>query len=271
MSIKHQHRFSHGDVEISRCNICGKPCKLSKDHVFPKGLLSFEDGDIENLHIFQSQETSLSPKNKGVFFRTICDVCNNCLGGNYDKDLIDFVVSARSQLERMKNLISMSFRFPECYVSLETIPSNVCRGVIGHLLSARISHNGPMMSKMRRYVLYPDHVLPDEYHLYSWLYPKEEFIVSTECMISNSITDYYFYDCYKAYPIGFLLSNRAWDIMGSTDLLSFRNQSSAVLDFDCFCHPHPDWPESSMELSPNACKIFGANMYNAWKYVRKAR
>mgnify|MGYP000850244502 CR=1 FL=1 len=263
------HNFSKDNSETSNCNICGKLCKLSKDHVFPKGLLSFEDGAIDNLHFFQRQETSLSPKNKGVFFRTICGKCNNFLGGNYDQALIDVVVSARKQLTHIQNLNAMSFMFPEYSVSLEATPSNICRGVIGHLLSARISFDGPMMDDMRNYVLNQDAVLPKKYHLYTWLFPKEEYSVSAECCIADTQLQHSTYDCYKVYPLAFLFADIDWNMPGVVDLLTYPHGNSTTVKYDCLNHPHPDWPESGLNLPEGFFRLFGANMYNALKYVRR--
>lgn len=263
------HKFSKADSETSNCNICGQHSRLSKDHVFPKGLLSFEDGVTDNMHFFQNQETSLSPKNKGVFFRTICADCNNFLGGSYDQALIDVVVSARKQLTSMLNLNAMSFRFPEYSIALETTPSNVCRAVIGHLLAARISFDGPMMDDMRSYVLDQDAVLPKNYHLYSWVFSKEEYSVSPECCLVNTQSNHSTYDCYKVYPLAFLFTNVDWKIPGLIDLLSYPNGNPASINYDCINHPHPDWPESGLNLPEGYFRVFGANMYNAMKYVRR--
>lgn len=195
------HRFSKDDAKKSLCNICGNLCKLSKDHVFPKGLLSYKDGSIDNLHFFQRHTTRIMPENEGVFFRTICSKCNNYLGGSYDKALVEFTVNARKQLNEFQSLMSVGYLFPNYCITLETIISNICRGVIGHLLSARISYSGPMMEDMRHYVLDREFTLPDNFHLYAWVFTEEEYSVSVECCIFNNITMHHtMYDCYKVYP-----------------------------------------------------------------------
>jgi len=162
----------------------------------------------------------------------------------------------------------MSYRLPEYSIVLESTPSNVCRAVIGHLLAARISFNGPMMDDMRSYVLDPDVTLLEKYHLYSWLFPKEEYSVSPECCIVNTPPQFSAYDCYKVFPLGFLFTDVDWTMPGTLDLLSYPNGKIVSLKLDCLNHPHPDWPESGLNLPASMSRIFGANMNNSLKYIK---
>lgn len=263
------HQFSKNRKDSAKCNICGKECKLSKDHVFPKALLSFRNGAIDNLHFFQRYDNSLPQKNNGVFFRTICRECNNYLGSNYDNHLVTFLCLLRKQVNTILNLINMNYLFPDYSVSETICPSDISRAVIGHLLSSRIAYNGPMMDDMRSYLCAPESSLPSNYHLYSWLFLEDEYSVSTEICIVNMNLDHIIYDCYKAYPLGFLFTNYDWTLDGSIDLLSYPNDAEANLKYDCMKHPNPDWPEIGLNLPPGCSRIGGLNLMNSLKYVKR--
>ncbi len=178
-------------------------------------------------------------------------------------------MQARRQYKSLVSLTFMNYRFPAYPINVEIDPSKICRAVIGHLLSARISFNGPMMDEMRTYILDRNIILPSKYHIYSWVIPEEEYSVSVETCLVSPAMEIFCYDCYKVFPIGFIFTDFRLNIEGAIDLLRYNNGETISIEYNCQNHPSPNWPEQGLVLPPGYSRLLGANMYNALKYVKR--
>jgi|SRR5690554_522526 len=152
------------------CNICGEHGDLTEDHVPPKGTIKFPRmtlyGIGEVLNAQAEKDRRGRDFQQGVKFRSICATCNgDYLGGLYDLELKDFANNVGNYLHSLVARPDIT-RFP-------VAPGKIIRAVFGHILALGVERipRGDMGDAMAELVLNPDQEIPDNLHVYYWIYP----------------------------------------------------------------------------------------------------
>lgn len=113
------------------CNICLNPRNLTEDHVPPQcmgnNLLTHYINYFNYLLTKDIQYKGISQN--GIKYKTICDSCNNDKLKLYDDELNNLYSSFRNA--SISNKISIRLRIK---------PNKIIRGILGHFLSAKTSH-----------------------------------------------------------------------------------------------------------------------------------
>lgn len=80
------------DKKEGRCQICGKECKLSIEHIIPRNAGGGEMAKLYNLTdvLEHEKKARYHQKQNGLTATTLCSNCNNLLGREYDEDFGKF-------------------------------------------------------------------------------------------------------------------------------------------------------------------------------------
>lgn len=151
-------------MEIKKCNICGLEKPLSADHVPPK--CCSNKGTINFYQLFQKNrnpDKKPGQAQKGIYFKTICEKCNNELLGNqldpFLGNLQEQIINATSQCTSLADDILVNIQI-----------NKVCRSVIGHLLAAFPNYyDGGIEPELRNYFLTKNLRKIAGQHLYLWI------------------------------------------------------------------------------------------------------
>jgi hypothetical protein len=156
---------------VGRCNICDKVRPLTDDHTPPKGCGKTTLIEVHSLHdkLSASEERSELPRRfqAGISFRSLCQDCNNLLGGKYDPALAEMC-------SQVRNIVNGILRLPD-EIRLQVRPQPILRSVLGHLAAQGIER--PISEWLRNYLLDRTLPLPDEIRMYYWLYPHRSQIL----------------------------------------------------------------------------------------------
>lgn len=238
------------------CNICGNERKMSGDHVPLKSLGNKGRVSVKSHHVrFPIKGLTLQ---NGIVFRTICAECNNKLGSLYDPYYLKFC----SDISKFADIVlKKQVMLPSFSIEIDTIPSNVSRSLIGHILATKIHYEGPFVEELREYINNPAHVLPDTIHLYTWFYAGSRIKVLPENVIIKYAEpiELYIYYVIKSYPCAFVLTNHSFPSMGLIDLMRYENGKEAKIGLSLLYHPHPEWPECNFIADNSQGVIIDAN------------
>lgn len=133
----------------------------------------------------------------GITFSAICEECNNKLGGDYDKALIDFA-------ESVKLLSSTTLHLPQ-YPSIQARPTAIIKSVFGHMLATKTTEYPSVLDdEMRRFLRDDSALLSDKLHLFYWFY---QYDVPVAAMNRTAYEDGQtcLFSVLKLYPLSFLL------------------------------------------------------------------
>lgn len=168
-------------TKFGQCNICNNYCKLTDDHIPPKGSVNIQKVGIRSItQIIDTVNPGICRVSQnGVKFRSLCEKCNNLrLGKQFDPSLNDF----SRKVARIIRLRSR-YIFPQ-NIDVEIRPQRVARSIIGHLLAAEIRDDmadsprkAPMVDAMRQYFLDEMLDLPNDLRLYFWPYPANRQVI----------------------------------------------------------------------------------------------
>lgn len=113
------------------CALCQNYSQLTENHVPPEGVGNFDQW------IAQSYMTTVTANPDmyfgrqfpgGIRFRTLCQTCNNSLGGSEDRALIDFY-------DRVRKLLATPLNLPGL-MRVPAKPNLIIRGLLAHIASA---------------------------------------------------------------------------------------------------------------------------------------
>lgn len=153
--------------KTSICNLCMEEKPLSWDHVPPKG--GIELGPVEMETVFEvltgdRQKPRLRESQNGVKYRTLCKECNEYLGIEYDPVLNGFAISVGRYLRSSVTLPNV--------VNHSVKPQRLMKALLGHLVAAKVEVENTAFDQLARaYVLDPASLLPDDIHIFYWIYP----------------------------------------------------------------------------------------------------
>lgn len=208
----------------------------------------------------------------GIRFRSICADCNNRLLGQYDVAYLDMV----NKIEQLINRAA-SGRNHIILTDADTINvqiNRLCKAICGHLLSAKDEYDNETSidKRLRKYVLDPEAIPDEKYHLFCWFYPYNTKIVLRDVVVienhCNMTAPEGTISIMQSYPVAFLLTSQNEKDLGMIDLFKY-----ATTDIDervdlpfkwssCF-YPntslirHYVWPCNIGNDSYSAAGVFG--------------
>ncbi|MEG0892708.1 MAG: hypothetical protein RR998_05110 [Oscillospiraceae bacterium] len=194
-------------MEIKKCNICGLEKPLSADHVPPK--CCSNKGTINFYQLFQKNinpDKKPGQAQKGIYFKTICEKCNNELLGNqldpFLGNLQEQIINATSQCTSLSD---------DIFVNIQI--NKVCRSVIGHLLAAFPHYyDGGIEPELRNYFLTKSLRKIVGQHLYLWINNEKKVAISRNIGIAmDPVFDGSLISLLKFPGAAFMLSNKEID------------------------------------------------------------
>lgn len=237
------------------CAICQQYCRLTYDHVPPKGCVTISPMEMRTLiqELCPDSSKHIIFQN-GVKFRTLCSECNNGrLGSNYDIELKRF----SNEVSRfLKAIIDSDLHFPfEQTFAINT--QKIVRAIVGHTLAAFLpediskpTENAPFYDSLRSYFLDETLPIPSKLKILYWPYPANNqvhiraFSVQSIKWKGNILGD-----LLKFFPIAYWL---IWDMpdniispvqeLSKIKDLPIENSTTIKINFQKV--PRHDWPET---------------------------
>jgi hypothetical protein len=154
-------------LRVDSRKLCAKITTLTWDHVPPKGGITLEPVEIEQ--IFQALTGNQAvPKfqmsQDGMKFRTICKSCNDLLGSKYDRALNEFALGVGQFLKTRLHLPSV--------IKYKTRPMAVARTILGHLLATKVEPDRGFIDHDIRSFFFDEAIpVPSDIHIFYWIYP----------------------------------------------------------------------------------------------------
>lgn len=229
---------------VSRCNLCRRRRRLTWDHVPPKGSISVTPVEQESVFrriVGGPDHRHYRISQNGVKFQTLCGECNSFLGSRYDLVLSEFS-------QRLGELLKSDVQLPSV-VQIRTQPTALMRGLLGHLLAAKvhIDHTVPD-DLFRRFVCNEDALLPESVKVFYWVFPYPHVIIVRDVAmraVRGRSGPWAFFNILKYFPLAYLITDLdAYE--GLQELTVFRglaSDESAEVPIDLESMRHADWPE----------------------------
>jgi hypothetical protein len=152
-----------------------------------------------------AQENKPTIIQNGLKYRTICKTCNELLGSRYDPALIG--------LSKVISAARMSTLTLPRHLNIRTRPSAIFRGILGHLVAAKITHSSLFDEEVRPCILDETIPIPEKYHLHYWIHPYWTTIVMRDTvslnLAMNSPNRPIFFQVLKFFPLGFCILDRS--------------------------------------------------------------
>jgi len=164
--------------------------------------------ELENvLHLFtrkQEDRRKFTISQNGIKFRTICQKCNNkLLGKKYDPIINEFTISVGKYLQSTLILPKIIFH--------KTKPIALIKGILGHLLAARIpTYDGSFDVIARETILDEKKKIPNDIHVFYWIYPYAQVGIMRDFLMPSKRGDFSnfgFFQVLKYFPIGYLITD----------------------------------------------------------------
>lgn len=178
MSTTYIKKTKRNKVDI--CNICLELKEMTWDHVPPQGCSNHQKVEISSFFKKLSgervQDKPILSQN-GLKYRTICGDCNSLLGGKYDDELNNLVKTVLSFVESKLVLPQL--------ITLIVKPLPIIKSVTGHILAAKKELDQVTYDKVfRAFVLDENAPVPEDLHLFYWVYPFDNTVVMRDFYMS---------------------------------------------------------------------------------------
>ncbi|WKZ34028.1 MAG: hypothetical protein QY316_06420 [Thermodesulfobacteriota bacterium] len=240
------------------CNICKKKSQLSWDHIPPKGGVELLPMEIEGIYkiLMNKQnegERQFVITQNGVKYRTICKECNSLLGTRYDPVLNEFSIS-------LSKLLKSNLYLPCPIIKIKTRPNAIIRGILGHLLAAKIEFfESPFDEKIRLFLADEKSLLPDDISIFYWLYPYNQTVIFRDFSmpaIRGIYNEWGFFNVIKYFPLAYIITNlKSYD---SLPELSYYREFDLTMEIEMKIDLRNirkrDWPE---HVGPNDVILLG--------------
>lgn len=231
------------------CKICTRTSMLTWDHVPPKGGITLEPVEIEQ--VFQAltgdgDGRRFRISQNGLKFRTICKPCNEILGSRYDHVLNEFAIG-------VGRFLKSNLQFPPV-INYRTKPMSLIRSILGHMLAAKVDlDNASMDRDIRSFVFDENMSTPDNIHIFYWIYPYNQSVIVRDIGMPSihglprSGEDFGIFNILKYFPIAYLVTDLP-EYEGLEELTKFRDLKSfqeAAIAIRLNSVRSPSWPENT--------------------------
>ena len=243
--------------KVGICNLCRNTRPLSWDHVPPKGGIDITRMEMASLLDLMGSEEDppVEESQNGVKYRTICKLCNELMGVEYDPHLNGLAkeigIYLKSSLELPKE------------ITLQISIQRVLKAIIGHMVAAKVSVENTKFDRLARaYVLNKHATLPDEIKLHYWIYPYDISTTIRDAGIAviktDSELDINFVQIMKYFPIAYVAGEQAkFRNLPSLSKYGLKGIDDVVtLKFDIHRKEKPFWPEEPSDIE-NSVLIVG--------------
>lgn len=200
------HYVKNKRAKVGPCNICTNTCSLSWDHVPPKG--SIEISTVEMRVLYETlagkdEDLKIRESQNGLKYRTICSECNEFLGRNYDQVIKDFAISVGRYLKSNLTFATV--------VNHRTKPVKLMRGILGHILSAKVEFDNVQLDEqVRNFIFDENAIIPDDIHIFYWVYPYDCTIILRDVAmpsVRGNFSNSGFFQIFKYFPIAYIVTN----------------------------------------------------------------
>lgn len=234
----------HKREKVGPCSVCKQIRVLTYDHIPPS---SAGNSDAVLLISAMSaisghaQEDRPLISQNGYKIRSICGECNSHVGREYDPVIGKLCSDIQSYL-------GASITVPAA-TSFETIPARLLRGVLAHLLAAKLSPDAMLIDqRIREFLADHERSLDPGLHLYYWLYPYPQITILRDfatVVETGKGREPALCSVLKFPPVAFFLTEAAY-FRGLPDLAELSHfgidaPGRIHLTFDRY--PPADWPE----------------------------
>lgn len=203
----------------------------------------------------------------GIKYRTICERCNNdLLGKKCDRTLNAFA--------RDVGRILGSRIVPPPVVKIPTRPANLMKAVFGHLLAANTIEldEAGFNDAMRECFLDAKAPIPDDIHIFYWLYPYEIQVIKQDIVMparrGHFDDGFGFFKILKCFPVAYVVTDLA-AYEGLSELtvhrgVRFDEALGVNIHFD---KKYPwEWPDL---VDPGNFMFMGATGMEGWSEPRQ--
>lgn len=238
------HYVKNRRERVGPCNICRNEVSLSWDHIPPRGslkLAAVEMGSLMQVFSGTTEARKGAISQNGLKFRTICQECNSKIGTLFDPTL--------NELSQSVTKVAQSKLYLPKIVAIKTSPQRLIRGVLSHLLAAKISTDEVQFdSDLRQCIFDLSRPIPSDVHIFYWLYPYQYTIIIRDALIPavrGSFKTFALSHVLKSLPIGYLISNTS-RYEGLPELTYYRNahpDETVSIPIQTDQIRHEFWPE----------------------------
>lgn len=237
-----------------RCVICGRICRLTRDHVPPRGVVPPRALEIRRLTaaIQTGPPFAESPRRgfQAPVFPSLCSVCNtDKLGSVYDPELIVF---ANSLAAWVRGASELGLTLPDVAV-VNLRPLDVARAVVGHLLAAEERSNpvaplvgGSLLEEMRSYFLGAVIGTP-AFRIFVWPYAGSDLVIARGFALARVLGRAHgpvVGDVLKFFPLAFWVVGSAPDDVDFPFAeLPLAEGNEVTLEIPMRRVPRAQWPE----------------------------
>ncbi len=236
----------HKRQKFGECTICRQHRELTWDHIPPKVA-----GNVNPMVLVSAltalsgtpQEDRHALSQNGYKIRSICKVCNETIGREYDP-VIGSLCGA------INRYLASPLTLP-AGATFDTIPARLLRGLLAHILAAKLSPTpGILDQHIRDYLADHTSSLHPDWHLYYWLYPYPSISVFRDfatMLPTPSGRGVAFCSVMKFPPLAMLLTDAKHfhDQPDLTTLSHFAIDDPGRIHLR-FSHVHPaEWPEGT--------------------------
>ena len=167
------HYVKHKREKVGPCTICEENRPLTWDHIPPSTA-----GNVDSVMLTSAmtaitrtpQERRPVISQNGYKIRSICGECNSRLGREFDPTIGELCAAITKYLESPLSLPAQA--------TFDTKPARLLRGLLGHLLAAKLSPDSCVVDQhIREFLLDRTPTLSESIHLFYWLYPFPEIFV----------------------------------------------------------------------------------------------
>ena len=204
----------------SLCNLCDQMRPMSWDHVPPKGGIELSKVEMQSvLNKMSPDHPAMRPRESqdGLKYRTICSECNNRMGRLFDPTLNEFAIG-------VGKFLKSSLTLPPT-VQYRTKPANLIRGILGHIVAAKVRRDRVLLDERVRDFLFDfDKPVHGAIHIHYWVYPYSDTVVMRDFVRGshNSVFHGTFCNLIKYFPIAYLITDHS-NYEGLSSLTAWRH------------------------------------------------
>ncbi|MBU6428352.1 MAG: hypothetical protein KGR26_05040 [Cyanobacteria bacterium REEB65] len=201
-----------GESQSGICNVCCNACKLTPDHVPPRGSLAVRNVEIRSVQSLLGQKNVESTKAKfsqcGLAYKTVCGGCNSDMGGKYDPEYIAFAQRVRQVLT-----VSQAVILPDP-VAVQVKPVRLAKAILGHLLAAKTEGSvSDFDHAIGRSIKDEQSPVPDGLFIHYFIHAHHTITVWRDIAMPREPgrlgEPAFFYGILKSFPLGFVVSDAA--------------------------------------------------------------